>query len=369
MDKRYQVFVSSTYEDLQEERQEVMQALLELDCIPAGMELFPAADETQWSLIKRVIDECDYYVVIVGGRYGSCDNDDVGFTEKEYRYALEIGKPTIAFLHKDPAKIVAGKSEQTDVGKRKLAIFRSLLEKKLCKPWSNPSELKAVVITSLTQLKRTRSAIGWVRADELPHEDATRELLKLRNRVDELESELEHARTTPPKGSEGLAQGENRCCLRYSYVQLVKGFPLPLNAQLEATWDSLFAVVAPRMLNEMLEADMHEALNSFIKADFLDALDLEDIDPGTRFEDFWLEEEDFQTIKVQLRALGLIMESEKQRSLKDTQTYWTLTPYGDDVMTRLVAVRRSEEQMYDESVQLLGEKDEEDDHHEEAHFD
>ncbi|HDV1518665.1 TPA: DUF4062 domain-containing protein, partial [Salmonella enterica subsp. enterica serovar Aberdeen] len=39
MDKRYQVFVSSTFADLEEERQEVMQALLELDCMPAGMEL------------------------------------------------------------------------------------------------------------------------------------------------------------------------------------------------------------------------------------------------------------------------------------------------------------------------------------------
>lgn len=45
MDKRYQVFVSSTFEDLQEERREVMQALLSLNCIPTGMELFPAADE------------------------------------------------------------------------------------------------------------------------------------------------------------------------------------------------------------------------------------------------------------------------------------------------------------------------------------
>src|SRR6266853_1961238 len=61
MDKRYQVFVSSTFNDLQEERQEVMQALLELDCMPAGMELFPAANETQLNLIKRVIDDCDYY--------------------------------------------------------------------------------------------------------------------------------------------------------------------------------------------------------------------------------------------------------------------------------------------------------------------
>ena len=56
MDKRYQVFVSSTFKDLQDERQEIMQALLELDCIPSGMELFPAANEDQWSLIKKVMN-------------------------------------------------------------------------------------------------------------------------------------------------------------------------------------------------------------------------------------------------------------------------------------------------------------------------
>ena len=73
MDKRYQVFVSSTYEDLIEERLEVMKALLELDCIPCGMEYFPAANEDQWTFIKKLIDVCDYYVVIIGGKYGSED--------------------------------------------------------------------------------------------------------------------------------------------------------------------------------------------------------------------------------------------------------------------------------------------------------
>lgn len=78
MNKKYQVFVSSTYEDLREERQEVMHALLELDCIPSGMELFPAADEAQWSLIKGVIDECDYYILILGGRYGGLSSGKKG---------------------------------------------------------------------------------------------------------------------------------------------------------------------------------------------------------------------------------------------------------------------------------------------------
>ena len=59
------------------------------------------------------------------------------------------------------------------------------------------------------------------------------------------------------------------------------------------------------------------------------------------FSDFAVQDQSFQTIKVQLRALGLIARSERPRSVKDTSTYWTLTPYGDTVMNNLRAVRRS----------------------------
>lgn len=60
MKKKYQVFVSSTYDDLIEERKIVSQALLETSCFPAGMELFPASSLEQWELIKNVIDDSDY---------------------------------------------------------------------------------------------------------------------------------------------------------------------------------------------------------------------------------------------------------------------------------------------------------------------
>lgn len=151
-DRRYQVFVSSTYEDLHQERQEVMQALLELDCIPAGMELFPATDDDQWTLIKRVIDECDYYIVIIGGRYGSIGPKGVSYTEQEYRYAVDTGKPVIAFLHKDPAQIPAGKSETKPESLVKLNEFRDLAQKKVCKYWDSPSDLGSAVSRSLVRL-------------------------------------------------------------------------------------------------------------------------------------------------------------------------------------------------------------------------
>ena len=128
MDKRYQVFVSSTYEDLHEERREVMQALLALDCIPTGMELFPAADYDSWTHIKRFIAGCDYYVVIVGGRYGSRGPTGKSYTEMEYDYAVEAGLPALAFLHKDPGTIPANKTEPTDDGKVALCAFRKKVE-------------------------------------------------------------------------------------------------------------------------------------------------------------------------------------------------------------------------------------------------
>ena len=131
MDKRYQVFISSTYADLQEERQEVIQARLELDCIPAGMELFPAASEDQRTLIKKVIDDSDFYMVIIAGRYGSLGPDGLSYTEMEYRYALDSGKPIIGFVHRSLGDLAASRSESTDEGKAKLGAFRDLVQKPL----------------------------------------------------------------------------------------------------------------------------------------------------------------------------------------------------------------------------------------------
>jgi hypothetical protein len=105
MDKVYQVFVSSTFADLEEERRIVSNGLAKAGFIPAGMELFPATDVQQLEYIKRVMDRSDYYIVIVGGRYGSLADGGVSFTEKEYEYAVEKGLPVLAFLHRDPKSI------------------------------------------------------------------------------------------------------------------------------------------------------------------------------------------------------------------------------------------------------------------------
>ena len=89
MEKKYQVFISSTYEDLKEERKNVIETLLMIDCIPAGMEAFCAADEEQFEYIKKVIDLCDYYVLIIGKRYGSNQKETKAVQTRQGRFRYD----------------------------------------------------------------------------------------------------------------------------------------------------------------------------------------------------------------------------------------------------------------------------------------
>src|SRR4051812_48071064 len=115
MEKAYQIFVSSTFADLQEERQQVSNTLAKAGYIAAGMELFPATDQQQLEYIKRIIDRSDYYVVIVGGRYGSLAEDGKSYTEKEFEYAQSKGIPVLAFLHEDPRSIAVARTDEDPI--------------------------------------------------------------------------------------------------------------------------------------------------------------------------------------------------------------------------------------------------------------
>ncbi len=342
MDKRYQVFVSSTYEDLQEERQEVMHALLELDCIPAGMELFPAANEDQWTLIKQVIDDCDYYIVIIGGRYGSVDSNGMGYTEKEYRYAVESGKPVIGFLHKNPGELPANKTEKSEDKREKLDAFRSLVSKKMCQFWEGPADLGSKVSRSLIKLIKNHPAIGWVKADQLPSEDINEELLGLRKRVEELEGQLAEAQTEAPRGTENLAQGDDEFSLIFTFKKYSGEYDFDgeeHRAKHTLTWNEIFYAVSPRMMNEASEQQILSDLSEFVQSRTIKRLQNQFRNYQLKY--FKIESDTFRTILVQLKALGLITKSVRTRSVKDKNTYWKLTPYGDTMMTRLRAIRKS----------------------------
>lgn len=171
MKKKYQVFISSTYEDLKEERAAVTQCLLYNNCIPVGMEQFPASNMSQMEYIEKMLDDCDYYILIIGGRYGSLDDDGVGYTEKEYNYAQQKGIPVMAFVNLHPEKLPNEKCEHANIEKFKAFRDRVRNAKKLVKGYSDIGDLKANVVTAVNAAIREYPGIGWVRATDLLQEE------------------------------------------------------------------------------------------------------------------------------------------------------------------------------------------------------
>ena len=171
--KKYQIFISSTFSDLQIEREAILNCVLEMSHIPIGMELFNAVDDNQWNLIKRNIDDSDYYVIIVSDKYGSVDSKGVGYTEKEFDYALEKGIPVIAFVRNQESIGTLPFEKRESLNRAKLDLFKDKLLLRHVKKWDSVSDLTQKFTLSLIQLMNNKPQVGWVRANSLEHKTET----------------------------------------------------------------------------------------------------------------------------------------------------------------------------------------------------
>lgn len=331
MQKKYQVFISSTYTDLIEERREVMEALLQMNCFPVGMEYFNAADESQWEIIKKLIDDCDYYILIVAGRYGTVDEESgKSYTQMEFEYAVSQGKTVLRFVHDKIGELKSANVENTDEGKSKLDAFRNLVMKKYCKMWNTTEGLKSQVILALSSQFNTNPQIGWIKADQIASEQANKEILKLKEENEQLKAIISKYEEMSPVGIENLSQGDDAYLLSFDYSF---GFDDYRLNNYVITWNEIFSALAPYMVSECVEWALINNFNDYIthKAN-------NEYKKGVR--NVKVDSSDFQNIKIQLIALGLIEESVKKRSTRDNQTYWTLTRYGKKQMFLIKAIKR-----------------------------
>ncbi|WP_291808341.1 DUF4062 domain-containing protein [Limnobacter sp.] len=333
MEVKHQVFVSSTYRDLVEERKAVIHALLELDCIPAGMELFPAADEDAWTLIKDVIDGCDYYVLILAGKYGSQNSEGIGYTEMEFDYAVLTGKPIIAFLHENPEILPSANTEKTEALQAKLATFREKAKAKHCKFWTNPEDLGGKVSRSLIQLRKRHPSAGWIPGKYAATDSLLRELQELRARVAQFELEAAVGSSSAPPGTDQLAQGTDLVYHSVTVITDEKG--VNKKKTVSATWDTIFSYIGPSMMNECTDEEMMDKA----KLAFYHAL-VEDDRKHTPFSKIGLPYVLEDRLRVQFQALGLIAPGMKRRAVSDRGRYWRLTPYGERHLLNIKAERK-----------------------------
>lgn len=334
MDKRYQVFVSSTYADLKQERQRVMQALMEMDCIPAGMELFPAADEEQWQFIKKVIDDCDYYLLIIGGRYGSTTSDGISYTEKEFDYAVEKGLKVVALIHGAPDDIPFGKSEQDPMLRAKLLAFKDkVMDGRLVKFWKSAEELPGLVALSLTKTIKTYPAVGWVRASNVASQDILAEINELRKQNSELQSSvtsLERETKNKPR-VEGIADIDSTFTVHGEYKVARSGYTTrEYKFECQVSWRTMFAMISPYLVENPSDAAVKLKLARFLKE-----LKIGD-DGGSSIT---IDDQEFKTITIQFQAYGLIRTSYSKTTQGGMALFWSLTPKGEQLMIESRVVR------------------------------
>lgn len=171
MSSKLQIFVSSTFTDLKEERQAAVEAILRMGHIPAGMELFAAGDNSQWEEIKKWIEDSDVYMLILGGRYGSImPGTEDSYTEHEFNYAMSLNKPIFSIIISDEflAKKKDGDNKVVETeSKRKHSLFKSKVMNKICREFNNIEGVKSSVMETLSNFQRRTDLVGWVRADSI----------------------------------------------------------------------------------------------------------------------------------------------------------------------------------------------------------
>ncbi|MBV7568880.1 DUF4062 domain-containing protein [Pseudomonas sp. PDM27] len=321
MSKKYQVFISSTYQDLVEEREQVIKAVLEMGHIPVGMEMFSAADEEQWKIIARQIDEIDYYAVIVAHRYGSVTPEGIGYTEKEYDYAIEKGVPILGFVIDNSAPWPRDRCETETKAQQRLASFKIKVKSRLVNFWSSKDDLHGKFSISLMKAITGNPRTGWIRADQVTGAEVTKELTRLSSENASLREQIEKI-----KRAEDTQVDEVR-----SAIRILSANKRSLGARTrdkpkwedvtfkEVTLADVFHWVAKNMIVENSSEDIGKNI----------ALHLEGPSYALHFP---IGKNIVIDILADLAALELVEPSKKKHSVSDTASYWSLTKLGKQVL-------------------------------------
>lgn len=193
---KHQVFLSATQGDLIEARRKAISSILLSDCFVASMEYFPATNEEQMDFIQTIIDECDFYLLIVGGRYGSLHSSGVSFTEREFDYAVSQEKPVLAFLHAEPALLPPDRRETDPERQARFDAFcEKVKAKRVVGLWRNEDELASQITTGLLRTRRMNPEGGWVRSSEAISTKTIERLTKISEENEELRRKIDEANT------------------------------------------------------------------------------------------------------------------------------------------------------------------------------
>jgi hypothetical protein len=175
------VFVSSTYSDLRAYREAAFDVLRRLGLQFSGLEYFSATLETPLDRTTKAVENSDLLLLLIGHRYGFVPaGHDKSVTELEYAHAKARGLPVLAFMLSEDVPVRPSDIEQDDVLRRRLASFRSEVQRShIVGIVKSVEDLQSQLTAALVRWLSERSAVPLKPAEQ---------------RIAELESELEEQR-------------------------------------------------------------------------------------------------------------------------------------------------------------------------------
>lgn len=325
--RKYQVFISSTYSDLVEERKKVLDVLLMADCIPAGMEAFVATDVEQFEVIKKVIDLCDYYILIIGQRYGSINPDTgISYTEMEYDYAIKNNIPVLVFVLDEQIVLPDDKKENEPDKVERLKAFREkALTNRLCSIWKNTDELVGKVAVSIMTAKETIERPGWQRGTDFDEASLRRTIMKLQEENENLKVKLNDAIETVHSFTEIKNVAFENYDVKIDYHYTPAG-SYRRSGSIEKKLPEIFKVIATQMMDVSLT---ESAISDAIKSKYASI---------TGCMVYFNDSQQIKIILNQLRALGLIYSSWSENAGK---LYWGLTIKGRRYRDEMIVVKEN----------------------------
>lgn len=326
MAAKYQVFVSSTFRDLSEERDLVIKAVLEMGHIPVGMEMFSAADEEQWNIIKRQIDQSDYYVVIAAHCYGTTDVSGVSYTEKEFDYAVGQGLPVLGFVLDDSVTWPRDRSDVSEQAIKSLNLFKQKLKSRPVSFWKNGEDLYGRCSIALMKAFSAYPREGWVRSSEVQDIAATKEIIRLSSENAELRAKVSAYEAQLQKES-GLVQIMDTMRNNSVAISFFKKGAKTWESGRTVTLYQIFEVVAPELQVEFGLSQIARYVAMHINGLAFDEVRQEWPTPRNTL----------RTILADLSALGCVEPSKRRKSVSDKEEYWSLSGDG---MSLLAEMRR-----------------------------
>jgi len=317
MSSKFQVFVSSTYRDLHDERDLVIKAILEMGHIPVGMEMFSAADEEQWNIIKKQIDQSDYYIVVAAHCYGTCDETGLSYTEKEYDYAISKGIPALGFVLDDSISWPKDKSDSDKTAVKRLKVFKEKVKQKPVSFWKNGEDLYGRCSIALMKAFNAYPREGWVRASQVQDTAAAKEIVRLSSENAELRERIKIFEEQAKEQS-NLSEVMETLRNNKRVISFFKKAASNWEKGKEVTLYQLFEVIAPEMQVEFALTEIARYIATNIN--HVPYGELRNTWPSPRNE--------LRTLLADLAALGCVEPSKRKKPVADKEEYWSLSPFG-----------------------------------------